>query len=267
MSVNQVWPCSTIGTQDKAAVVCLHGFLGEGRDWEFMREPLGSGYFGVFPDLPGHGQNREGLPEKPISFSWLSHGLAATLDRLNVQTFHLLGYSLGGRLALHFTLKYPQRVRSLILENASPGLAGRAERRARRVEDERRAALLRAGGMGGFLEEWYRAPLFASLKNRPDILESQQARRAQNDPEAMARVISELSPGRQPSLWGKLDEFQLPVLLLAGALDTKYSAAMRQMASALRIARLEIAAEAGHNVHLEMPEWYLRTVEEYISEF
>jgi 2-succinyl-6-hydroxy-2,4-cyclohexadiene-1-carboxylate synthase len=243
----------------------LHGFLGSALDWRKLEASLGDGYRCIFPDLPGHGQNLAGLTDRPLSLPGWANGLARTLDRLGVSAAHLVGYSLGGRLALHFARQYPERVSSLVLESASPGLAGRVERRLRRQEDDHRAEQIRQVGMEKFLEDWYRMPLFAALQRQPALLAALQRSRAGNDRQAMARVVAELSPGRQPSLWGKLSQVRMPVLLLAGELDVKYTALVGRMALELPGAEVAVALGVGHNVHLEAPEWYARQIRQFLQ--
>jgi 2-succinyl-6-hydroxy-2,4-cyclohexadiene-1-carboxylate synthase len=239
--------------------------MGSALDWGELEASLGGGYCCIFPDLPGHGQNLAGLSTRPLSLSGWASGLARTLDQLGVPAAHLVGYSLGGRLALYFTRQYPERVRSLVLESASPGLSGRVERRLRRQEDDRRAEQIRQAGMEKFLEDWYRMPLFAALQRQPELLAALQRSRAGNDRQAMARVVAELSPGRQPNLWGKLSQVRVPVLLLAGELDVKYTALVRRMALELAGAEVALAPGVGHNIHLEALVWYARRVRQFLQ--
>lgn len=265
MNSFQTWPARQAGPEGQPVVVGLHGFMGSALDWRELEASLEGGYRCIFPDLPGHGQNQAGLSTRPLSLPTWASGLARTFDRLGVPPAHLVGYSLGGRLALHFARQYPERVRSLVLESASPGLSGRVERRLRRQEDDRRAEQIRLAGMEKFLEDWYRMPLFAALQRQPELLAALQHSRAGNDRQAMARVVAELSPGRQPGLWGKLSQVRMPVLLLAGELDGKYTALVRRMALELPGAEVAVAPGVGHNVHLEAPEWYARRVGQFLQ--
>jgi 2-succinyl-6-hydroxy-2,4-cyclohexadiene-1-carboxylate synthase len=259
------WPYRTGGLKSHPAVVFLHGFLGDGRDWEVLEGRFAEDFYCIFPDLPGHGENRQQLPVERLTFRWLEQGLKRLLLELNLPAAHLVGYSMGGRAALYAALYYPRLVKSLTLESASPGLANRRARQARRLLDEQRAMTICEKGLECFLDEWYQMPLFASLQRNPALIDSLRRRRNLNDPQAVARVIAELSPGRQPSLWGKLQKIQVPVLLMAGALDDQYTLIMNQMISRIADARLQIAPGAGHNIHLESPEWYVPSVQTFLS--
>jgi len=259
------WPCKTYGVKNKPALVFLHGFLGNGRDWDFLQADFAKDYYCIFPDLPGHGANLRVLPAQPLTFRWMAHGLARTLKGLEISSAHLVGYSLGGRLGLYFMIAYPERVKSLTLESASPGLSGRLERRERSHLDAQRAVYIETRGLDNFLNSWYQMPLFASVQQNPDLLARLKVWRKENDPQEIARVITELSPGRQPSLWGKLTAIQAPVLLLVGSLDEKYLGLVRQMAGLLPDARTEIIPNAGHNIHLESPNEFIQLLQDFLS--
>ncbi|MBP1693448.1 MAG: 2-succinyl-6-hydroxy-2,4-cyclohexadiene-1-carboxylate synthase [Chloroflexi bacterium] len=263
--MSESWPCKTCGSKEHPVLVFLHGFLGNGAEWEFLQKDFEKNYYCIFPDLPGHGANLGILPDRALTFGWMAHGLARTLEQLEISSVHLVGYSLGGRLALYFATAYPGRVISLTLESASPGLAGKLERRERRQLDAQRALEIRNLGLAAFLDSWYQMPLFASLRRQPERLAGMKARRLANDPQEIARVVSELSPGCQPSLWGKLTNIQTAVLLLAGSFDEKYLALVRLMADRLPASKVSMAPKAGHNIHLEAPEWYIQELQDFLS--
>lgn len=254
---NRIADVSLDGRKETPVIVFLHGFLGQGGDWLDIIAPFAGEYCCVLPDMPGHGRNTDIQYGRSISFAWLARGLHKILDSLGCNMrAHLVGYSLGGRLALYFAVHFPGRVQSLVLESASPGLSGRCERQERSQLDARWAAKLLQDGLDHFLDEWYAMPLFASLSSRSGLLDELKARRGQNDPYWMARVVEELSPGRQPALWGKLKCLNMPVLLLAGEQDVKYKALVQKMGQKILNVRIEMAPGVGHNIHLENPDWY-----------
>lgn len=258
------WPATLSGNQEHPALIFLHGFLGDRQDWSFALQMLQSRYYCIAPDLPGHGDNHQVLPEQELTFEWLATGLKQFLDQLGVAQAHLVGYSMGGRLALYFSIRYPTLVRSLILESASPGIEESTERQARYQQDAQRATQIITHGLDAFIEKWYQMPLFAGLWDNPELLETIKARRKQNDPIAVARCIQELSPGIQPSLWHKMGEILAPVLLLAGAKDLKYQLLVEKMVTKMPRAQLEIAPGAGHTIHLEKPQWFIQQLHNFL---
>lgn len=266
MIKNTSWPLLSYGAQGCPTVLFLHGFLGDKGDWKPTLQALGTTFWCLAPDLPGHGQNNQPLPEKPLSFAWLAQELDQLLAEIGISQFHLVGYSMGGRLGLYFSAQYPQRLLSLTLESTSPGLRGEAERQVRRLEDARRATQITADGLPAFIESWYQMPLFASLQRDPTLLKKIKRRRKQNNPQAIARIIAELSPGVQPPLWGYLSKIAHPVLLLAGKDDLKYYQMVTQMAEEIPDARIAIAPGAGHNIHIETPEWFIQTLKAFLDD-
>jgi 2-succinyl-6-hydroxy-2,4-cyclohexadiene-1-carboxylate synthase len=245
------WPYEVAGKPDKPVIVLLHGFLGSSRDWRQISELfLAQDFFCVMPSLPGHAEHP---PSAPLNFDTVADGLYTFLRKLGFERVNLVGYSMGGRLALYFALKYQSFVSRLVLEGASPGIADQQARLARAVQDDERAVQLVQGGVEAFVDDWYRMELFASLKQHPELLAKVIRQRKQNNACWASIVIRELSPGRQPSLWSRLGELTIRVLLIAGALDRKYVMISHEMEKYIPCARTEVIAATGHNVHLEQP--------------
>jgi len=162
-----------------------------------------------------------------------------------------VGYSMGGRLCLQLALDRPELVEHLVLISASPGIADDAERAARRASDEALAREIERDGVDAFLERWLAQPLFASLPRAAAGIED---RRAANTVDRLAHQLVMLGQGSQPDNWPRLGELRMPVLLIAGALDTKYVDIAHRMGKAIANARVEIVDGAGHACHLERPD-------------
>ena len=162
-----------------------------------------------------------------------------------------VGYSMGGRLALALALDRPDIVQSLVLVSASPGIADERERANRRAADDQLAHDVERDGLDAFLERWLAQPLFASL---PRELAGVDQRRRGNSVERITHQLRALGQGAQPSLWHRLPELQMPVLLVTGAYDRKYRDLASAMAAAIGAnARTVTVPEAGHALHLEQP--------------
>lgn len=263
--MSEMWPCLKLGNPRLPRLVFLHGFLGRGADWEPIAATFADRYHCILPDLPGHGANTH-LPLKiPLSYESLAQGLQTTLAGGGRRPVVLAGYSLGGRIALYTSLRFPDFVRALILESTSPGIADPAARQERARADGRRAEDISSFGMRAFVDDWYRQPLFHSLQHRPALLERLRRSRQDNDPTWMAKVIRELSPGRQPFLGKRLSELHLPTLLLAGRLDEKYAVVLREMALQIPQARGLVVPRAGHTIHAERPVRFRRILAAFLS--
>lgn len=252
-----------LGSSSHPPLVFLHGFLGRGSDWLPIAEAFKDHFYCILPDLPGHGENT-GFPfEKKLSYDVFVDDLVATLGES--RKINLVGYSMGGRTALYFALKYPERVQTLVLESTSPGIEPEPARLDRCKLDDRWAEKIRQNGISSFVEEWYNIPLFRSLHRQPELLERIKAARRDNSSEWMAKVISELSPGRVPYLGHRLVEFNLPVLLLAGGLDEKYASALDPFQQQIKGAKAQIVPDAGHTVHAENPEIFINTLSQFLE--
>ncbi len=187
--------------------------------------------------------------------------IAATLDAARAGRVDLLGYSLGGRLALAFALSHRNRVRRLVLEGASPGLRDEVEREARREEDEERAGFLERKGVEPFVEAWEAHPTFRTQKALPRaVREGERIRRLAGDADGWAAALRTLGTGVQPSFWGELPTLDTPTLLLTGEEDRKFTAIAREMAAMLPSSHHRVIAGAGHRTHLEAPERWLDEV-------
>ena len=206
----------TLGNPKNPSLVFLHGFLGCGESWLEIARPLSENYFCILPDLPGHGENTNRDINSPLNFDVLTDWLSELLDEIPTPKIHLVGYSLGGRAALTFACRYPERILTLTLESANPGIVDESERTQRLAEDSARAESILKDGMSVFVERWYRMLLFASLNSHPKKLSAIKESASRNNPRWMAKVIRELSPGAQTPLWDSLPNLSFPVLLIAG---------------------------------------------------
>jgi 2-succinyl-6-hydroxy-2,4-cyclohexadiene-1-carboxylate synthase len=244
--------------------VFLHGFMGSAADWEPVIATLADAYRCVAVDLPGHGASL-GLPPEAYAFAGAARRLRDTLDGLGIGRAALVGYSMGGRLALYVALRHPERCAGLLLESASPGLRGAEERAARRRSDEALARRLEAGDFERFLEDWYRQPLFASLARDQELLRRTVAARRRNDPRELARSLRGMGTGGQPSLWEELPQLAVPALAVVGELDEKFVGIARRMAGRYPALEVAVAAGAGHNARAEAPDAYLEVLERFLD--
>jgi len=243
-------------------VVLLHGFAGSSEDWAAVAPSIAAEGFHVLGiDLPGHGATE--LPSELGRYGMerTVRDLAALLPSLGYEDAHWHGYSMGGRVALALALAEPGRVASLSLESASPGIAEESVRAKRRAEDDQLADWIESKGIAWFAEYWEAMPIFETQRHLPaHVATAQRARRLGNRATGLAGSLRGLGQGVQPYFGGRLGAIPGRALILAGALDPKYQEIARSMASAIPGAELQVIADAGHNVHLERPEAFLRAL-------
>lgn len=246
-------------------MVLLHGFTGSTQAWGAAGAALVERGVGVHAvDLPGHGRHAGEVD--PARFT-----LDATLRVVEESVaasapMGLLGYSMGGRIALHYALSRPETVSRLVLEGASPGLADPVERAGRSASDDVLAGRLERWGIEAFVEHWEALPIFETQRALPpDVVTELRRRRLANDPASLAASLRGVGTGVLPPLWERLGEVSIPVLVVAGARDRKFAAIAERMTARLPDAELCIVEGAGHRVHLERPEAWAEAVRGFLA--
>jgi 2-succinyl-6-hydroxy-2,4-cyclohexadiene-1-carboxylate synthase len=248
-----------------APLVLLHGFTGNTRAWQPVWSALAQRYRLVAIDLPGHGQSFTPADADDTAFDTVAEDLYHVLQHLGLESFHLLGYSMGGRLALYFALTYPPLVQSLLLESASPGLASERERAERRAADEALATLLEREGLEAFVQHWENLPLWTS-QSQLSIAQQAALRQTRllNSAAGLAQSLRGMGTGAQPSLWGQLNKLAMPTLLITGELDTKFTALAQAMQGANPLIQHALIPQVGHTTHLENPSAFVQLVMQHI---
>lgn len=234
------------------ALLLLHGFTGSAATWADLAARLAPHRRLVAIDLIGHGQSA--APDDPARYGMgrCVADLLALLDTLEIARADVLGYSMGGRVALQLAAAAPGRVSALVVESGSPGLADPVERQARAASDDALADSIERDGLATFVDYWEQIPLFASQLALPaEQRQRQRAQRMRSSPRGLANSLRGMGTGRQSSLWDRLPELSMPALLVAGELDQKYCTIARRMAGTMPDARLAIVPGAGHAVHFE----------------
>src|SRR5436190_17151908 len=173
------------------ALVLLHGFTHTGQSWDAVARALRERYRPFAPDIRGHGSASQ---TTPVTLE----AVVSDLDQLVAGQFVLGGYSMGGRLALHYALARPARVRRVVLLGASPGIADPDERAARRKTDERLADEIERLSMDEFAARWARTPVLAD--QAPDVAARVHGDRLRNTPDGLARALRGLGTGALPSV-------------------------------------------------------------------
>ena len=244
------------------AMMMLHGFTGSGQGLESLARSFEDEFEVLVPDLPGHGRSSI---HAGYSFDRTVDDLLATLATCGHRDACWLGYSMGARLALACAAREPRCATSLVLVGARAGIADPAEREVRRREDEALAARIEAGGIEAFVDQWMTQPLFATQQRLGDaFLAGARRERLANSARGLAASLRVLGPGAQQPLFDVLARVEAPVLLVAGALDRKFSDLARDLASRLPRAEVREIADAGHAAHLEKPEAFLAAARDFL---
>lgn len=249
---------------DGSPVTLLHGFTQSGRSWRELISRMPDGWKWIVPDLRGHGdtQSRGGTP---CSMEACTDDLVALWDELGVERSHLVGYSMGGRLALHVAARRPERLLSVLTIGTHAGLGDDA-REGRRKGDEALAERIEKDGIESFVDYWGALPLFAGLERRgPNYVAEVRAERLRNHVAGLACSLRGMGAGVMEPVWDELAHVTLPCTFVAGQLDHGYVASARRLASTAPNGRYEIVLRAGHAVHQERPDAFARVLASHLA--
>jgi len=238
------------GNRRGQPLLFLHGFMGDCQEFDPILPYFWDDFYCLTIDLPGHGQTEVTGDDSHYGMEKTAIALIDFLDHFQLSKIGLIGYSMGGRLALYLALHFPEKFSHLILESASPGLQSAIARKKRIEYDSQWIEKLKHENFSDVLSEWYQQSLFNSLRKLsdfPDLF----ARRLNNSPEKLAKSLQYLGTGQQMSLWEKLPQGSVPLLLLVGGQDHKFVAINEKIAVDYPQAQLEIFSHCGHNLHLE----------------
>jgi 2-succinyl-6-hydroxy-2,4-cyclohexadiene-1-carboxylate synthase len=227
-----------------ATVVLLHGFTNTGHSWDRVIDALPDGADALAPDIRGHG---DASAQRPVTLD----AVIDDIDLLTPDLFTLVGYSMGGRIALHVAFRLPDRVQRLVMIGASPGLKTATARAERRASDAKLAERAENETIERFAERWADTPMLADQP--ASVRAAADADRRRNDPASLAAALRGLGTGTLPSLWSRLGSLEVPVTLVVGERDAKYREIAARMAEEIHGAEVVIVPGAGHAVHAEAP--------------
>ena len=222
--------------------VLLHGFSQTSRSWDRYIDFIDPQQSIIRVDAPGHARS-----------STVAADLTTTSQMVVEQCGFgdYIGYSMGARLALHIALLHPESVRRLVLISGSPGLRTPAEQSERQQSDEQLAREISQVGVSQFVSKWLSNPMFSNLVSTEGDIED----RLRNSIDGLVSSLTLSGTGSQQSLWDRLSELSMPVLLLVGENDLKFRQINSEMKNFISSqTELVIIQNAGHSVHLEQPE-------------
>ncbi|MGJ5629924.1 2-succinyl-6-hydroxy-2,4-cyclohexadiene-1-carboxylate synthase [Nostoc sp. CALU 1950] len=259
---------SFMGNPEKTLILFLHGFMGNINEFDEAIKLLSDEFYYLTIDLPGHGKTQILAGDDYYTMTNTAHALINLLDELKIAKCFLVGYSMGGRLALYLTLNFPERFYKVVLESASPGLPTEAERLERiKLDTQIGRKVIRSfekNDFAAFLSNWYEQPIFACIKNHPEY-DRMVKSRLQNNPQELDKSLRFMGTGYQPSLWEKLKDNTISILLLVGEYDKKFISINTEMAKKCEFAQMKIIDDAGHNIHFENTLAFVENIKYFLS--
>jgi len=222
-----------------AQVVFVPGFMQRGGAWEAVAREVGESYLTLCLDFR----------------TWTFEDRVNELLDAAEPGSAVVGYSLGGRIALEAARREPRRFAAVALVGATPGIEDADERRERAEADDRLAAWMEEATIDQVVARWERQPIFATQP--AELVEAQRPGRLSHDPVELATLLRSASPGRIPHHWERLP---VPLLAVAGERDERYAVIAK------RIGRARLVPGAGHAAHLEQPAAVAALLREFLDE-
>ncbi|XP_056164428.1 protein PHYLLO, chloroplastic isoform X3 [Syzygium oleosum] len=273
-----------VGQETDNVLVFLHGFLGTCEEWIPIMKAISGSARCISINLPGHGNSvgqshaTEEAAEKPrLPIEKIADVLCNSLGQITSKKIILIGYSMGARISLYMTLKFTNKIKGAAIISGSPGLKNASARKVRRAKDDNRAQILVTYGLPVFLDSWYEGELWKSLRSHPHFQKIVSSRLQHSDVHGLAKALSDLSIGRQPSLWEDLKHCETPLLLVVGESDAKFKAIARKMFDEIGHNRevrdgspdssckiVEVPG-SGHAAHLENPLAVARALRKFLT--
>ena len=255
MSEHRSVQLATATTGSGEPVIVLHGFTGSVEAMAPLSDRL-DGWRRIAVDLVGHGRSPSPDDLAPYSVEAMADAVDLLVAAVPDGPCHVIGYSMGGRVALALASAHPEACRSLTLISATAGIADASERALRRRADQALADRLDEHGLVRFVDDWLTQPMWDTLRASlsAEAWQSSIEQRLRSDPTGLANSLRAAGTGSMTQLWDRLDALDVPTLVICGELDTKFVEIGHQMNNLLPRSGLIVLAGAGHAAHLEAPD-------------
>ena len=252
----------------KKSILFFHGFTGSAKDWNDVSQKIDKRFNKLALDLIGHGKSSSPSAVSYYSAESLANQIEQVLIGLRIKEIVLCGYSMGGRVALNFTINKPDYVKGLILESSTAGFRNEKERTGRKNTDEELAGFIEKNSLEDFANMWLNQELFGTLRRfSNDRIKKIQEERANNSKIGLANSLRGFGTGVMPYLGSELVKLKIPVLLITGGLDEKFTRINQNLKKVMRSSKHKIISTAGHNTHLEEPKKFVEAVNGFLSRF
>jgi 2-succinyl-6-hydroxy-2,4-cyclohexadiene-1-carboxylate synthase len=252
----------------KKNILFLHGFTGSANDWTNVFQKIDKRFNKLALDLIGHGKSSSPSSVHYYMVNSQVNQIEKVIGDLRLKETVLCGYSMGGRVALNFALAKPDLIKGLILESASAGFKNVKEKEARIKSDEDLAAFIESNSLEDFAAMWLDQELFGTLRRfSNDKLKRMKEERAKNSKTGLANSLRGFGTGVMPYLGSELVKIKMPVYLITGGLDDKFTQINQSLKKSFPTAKHKILKTAGHNTHLEEPKKFIEAVNSFLSRF
>jgi 2-succinyl-6-hydroxy-2,4-cyclohexadiene-1-carboxylate synthase len=250
------------------AILFLHGFTGSSKDWEETAKKILKNFNIYTIDLIGHGKSNSPDDVQFYTTESIIEQIYELVKTFKEKNIFLLGYSMGGRAALNFAIKYQDMLTGLILESTSAGIVEKSEREKRTLSDNHLAGFIKSHSIEEFVDYWMDIELFKTQKDLPKkIFEKVREEKLKNNKIGLANSLIGFGAGKVNPLYDSLKNISIKTLLFSGELDKKYTEINSKLSKDLLNAQHLIIKNAGHNTHLENPADFTSELNKFLSGF
>jgi 2-succinyl-6-hydroxy-2,4-cyclohexadiene-1-carboxylate synthase len=252
----------------KDSVLFLHGFTGNAEDWFPVFEQMPDKYNYIAMDIVGHGKSDAPGSSSSYTIESIINQIKLVKEHLSKEKIFLLGYSMGGRIALSYAAANPDDLKGLILESASAGIKNDDERQKRYAEDLKLTEFIESHSLEEFIEMWSDQELFNTQRRfSNDKLKKLKKKKSSGSKIGYINSLKGFSTGIMPPVHDKLKKIPLKVLLITGDLDSKFTGINARLAKRFFKAKHKIVRNSGHNTHLEESKRFIEIVLNYLGQF
>lgn len=245
-------------------IICLHGFTGCGSDFSIVADHLKRKRPLIAPNFPDY----RSAPSN-TEITWAT--TLSTLDSIIEETTQgrpcvLVGYSMGGRIALQYALQNQSRLKGLVLIGATPGIEEADQKAQRLKQDNELAEKLTDQTIDDFITYWLNQPV---LKSQEAIAEPYRTRmleeRGKLSLGSLSKYLQALGTGTMPSAWHRLNRLAVPTVLVTGEQDFKFTGIAHRIVSQIPGCVHTIIKDSGHSVCFEQPTAFTEHLETFVE--
>jgi 2-succinyl-6-hydroxy-2,4-cyclohexadiene-1-carboxylate synthase len=256
---------STFDNQ-KSTILFLHGFTGKSIDWKDVAELIDERFNKIAIDLAGHGKSSSLADIQYYKIESLIDQIESVLNQLNLKKIILLGYSMGGRVALCFTIEKSEYIKALILESTTAGIKSEKERIERKNSDDELATYLEKNNVETFIDKWLDKEIFGTIRRfSNEKIKIIKQEKMKNTRIGLANSLRGFGTGNMNYLGESLGKLKVPVLLLSGQLDSKFTRLNAGMQKLIATSKHIVVSNAGHNIHLEEQKKFVKAVNKFLK--
>ncbi len=248
-------------------LIALHGFTGAGVTMQPLVEAVRDGRPALLIDCIGHGSSDAPTNVEPYSMNSVVDQVLSIIGQQPPGSVHLLGYSMGGRIALSMAARAPWYFASLTILSATPGLVDPGERATRHEADLALADRIESEGVEAFCDWWLDLPLFAPMVAglSDEELAATKEQRVASTAIGLANSLRGTGTGAMPPVWQMLGSLRSPLLTVGGELDEAYVDIAERTAAAAPFGRSAVIPAAGHALHVENLDAVSHLVREFLE--